>query len=101
VAEEERMTEQLTEQQLAELEALADAATPGPWDSHDEMGPSTVVFVVGVKHCAVINALYAWWEGIGEKEAISNAAFVAASRAAVPALIAEVRRLNDLLSPKP
>jgi hypothetical protein len=86
----------MTEQQLADLAARAAAATPGPWEARDQEGPSTLVHSVALKNCTVMHALYAWWQGLGEKEALANAAFVAAAREAVPALIAEVREAREV-----
>jgi len=78
----------MTEQELAELDALANAATPGPWGCTDEgeYGVFVEEFSTFVAEC------------LGRKNyAMTNAAFIAAARTAVPELIAEVRRLWGLL----
>lgn len=70
-----------TEQELSILEALANAATPPPWDVHEVPG-------------------YGYWDGDGFDGKfwdMADAAFIAAARTAVPELIAEVRRLYNLL----
>lgn len=79
-----------TGQQLDELEALANAATEGPWCTDGWEIYQGAEYRVGA----------AW---IGEtcrgpvdswEQDNANAAFAAAARAAVPALAAEVRRLR-------
>ena len=96
------MTKPLTDARLAEMEALASDATPGPWKcgryklagdpAFEVVGPSSenrrliVQTVVGDARCP---------EHTLQEQA--NAQFVAASREAVPALIAEVRRLRETL----
>lgn len=78
----------MTEEELARLEALAAAATPGPWTERlDETRPD-------------------WRRVYGEGRDIAymppwattvepDAAFIAAARTAVPKLVAEVRRLRE------
>ena len=71
----------MTEEELARIEALANAATPGPWETYG-------------------SDRYGWRvdgppdtdEGRISEE---NARFIAAARDAVPALVAEVRRLRN------
>jgi sirohydrochlorin ferrochelatase len=81
----------MNEQELARLEALAAAATPGPWNTYEcrhhsgGNGPSKVDYQVScAKECV------AW-----DMPSSSNAAFIAAAREAVPVLVAEVRRLRE------
>lgn len=85
----------MTDGELARLQELADAATAGPWTAAatvDEYGQRL--------HTVDVLPLTTF----GEIE-LNDAAFIAASREAVPALIAEVRRLraevaeNDELRP--
>ena len=77
----------MTQQELDALKALADAATPGPWEEVAESGE--------------------WWITSASDETASlyvipdtgltnqaDVDFIAASRTAVPALIAEVERLQ-------
>jgi hypothetical protein len=87
----------VTPDQLAELRRLAEAATPGPWESsHNVDPPSDDNY-----HPNNPNR-----EGRGEGPTITgtyrdvkamaaaDAAFIAAARTAVPALCAEVERLT-------
>ena len=85
----------MTQAELDALKALADAATPGPWEVEQHSGilcngtPST---------CAVLSSSECDMASFGDSEqALADAAFVAAARAAVPALIAEVERLREEL----
>ena len=81
----------MTPEQLAEWAALTDAATMGPWEvrrlswPQDSRDASDIVSPFGV---------------ISDAENMpkaADAAFIAAARAAVPALIAEVQRLRTVL----
>lgn len=79
-------------EELDAIEARANAATPGPWASETR----TVDHGNGVDdwHFLVMSD--------GESVhtiGIDDAAFIAAARADVPALVAEVRRLRALLAP--
>ena len=73
-------------EKLAQWSALADAATPGPWETGEEDG---MIYVAddssadSVAYCGC---------------SLRDAAFIAAARAAVPALLAEVERLRDELA---
>lgn len=91
----------MTPDELARLKLLAEKATPGPW------------FVVGARakikyeQCHMIsrydeadkkdeNIAVVWYDektGLG----LSDAAFIASSREAIPSLIAEVERLREAL----
>lgn len=76
------MTDRLTDQQLAQYETLANAATPGPWhltDADAIVAPLTGIHVADV------------WEPTA---AIRNGEFIEAAREALPALVAEVHRLR-------
>lgn len=74
----------MTDTELDEIDALADAATPGPWQALGLMQPAPNYAVIGggsiPTQVAVVTR--------------ENAAFIAAARTALPALIAEVRRLS-------
>jgi hypothetical protein len=75
----------MTEQELLDLEALASQATAGPW-----------------KMCHSISGGEVWTRDtqvgdfINKKNGAADAIFIAAAREAVPALIAEVRRLKAI-----
>lgn len=81
------MTDQtpLTDQQLAEYAALNSAATPGPWTVSEDY--SDVLAPDG-------DQLASYWN---PTSATRNGEFIAAARSAVPALLAEVRRLRAAL----
>jgi len=78
--------EAITPEQLAEWKRLADAATEGPWASVEispedkEWGACEITAGDGYVSTMICG--------------VDNAAFIAASRNAVPALIAEVERLT-------
>ena len=77
----------IPDETLAQWQALADAATPGPWEADDTS--------VGVGN---------WWvahveEHDGPVTAEADAAFIAASRDAVPQLLDEVAELRRGPSP--
>jgi hypothetical protein len=81
-----------TEQQRQEWARLAEAATPGEWvvEQHSgilhEGAPST---------CAVLTTEEYDLASFGDSEqAMFDATFIAASRAAIPALLADVDRLT-------
>jgi hypothetical protein len=84
----------ITEEKLAELEALAAAATPGPWrvsmsgysvKSYDADVPIVATPRGGAQ--ATGKQLEHWH---------ANSDLIAAARDAVPALVAEVRRLREV-----
>ena len=79
----------MTAERLAEIEARANAATPGPWwpEHRGVMAEGVEI----VDDCAV-----AGWDAYPE-----NQAFIAAARTDVPALVAEVRRLTAALAATP
>ena len=72
----------MTEQQLADLDALAAAATPGPWEAAHQYA-----------ECWSLHGPEANGPDMMPK---GDAAFIAAARTAVPALVAEVRRLREV-----
>lgn len=83
----------MTNDQLAEIEVRANAATPGPWHLNSADGCYTVCTgpeddTDGPHEC--IASIFDTEDGSDFK----NAVFCAHSRADVPALIAEVRRLR-------
>lgn len=77
----------MTEQELKEIEARASAATPGPW-VHDTVQSESAV-ICGHAPGVVCE----WRKGAA---AFDDCDFIAHAREDVPALIAEVRRLQEL-----
>lgn len=85
---------------LEELEALANAATPGPW-TIDQNDKDQYADLNTSKHKGNI-IWYGFARCFGQKEnpilgteyMMANAALIAASRTAIPELISEVRRLQ-------
>lgn len=92
------MNEPLSDARLAEIEARANAATPGPWspapysgaDPHDRI-------VVGSNNDWLLNVGALVHEAISPKnpQEYADAEFIAHARTDVPALVAEVRRLRE------
>lgn len=82
-----------TNAELDELEALANAATDGPWsaDARDQGGCIRSGVVPWFTTLDI--GRHGWISGTKD----GNAAFMAAAREAVPKLIARVRVLEDLL----
>ncbi|MFN9086729.1 MAG: hypothetical protein ACK5W7_04295 [Gemmatimonadaceae bacterium] len=74
----------MTNDELTTLEALANAATPGPWveDGFDCVRAPDFRILYD-NSCR------------DDDNGARNAAFIAAARDAVPALVAEVRRLKE------
>lgn len=84
-------SEPLSAATLTAIEARANAATPAPWIL-DEGGnwPG----VITEEGNWIVADWGAWLEGA---ECLADAAFVAASRTDIPALLAEVHRLRTLI----
>ena len=81
----------MTGERLAELKALASAASPGPWTFFGPAPHSGFCCVLPVgtgRYVATVTN--------GSRETVGNAAFIATARQAVPELIAEVERLRAL-----
>lgn len=89
------MTAALTDAELAKLEALHHAATPGPWlaDFHHTRVTAgrrhAMVRVTG--ELAPLAAVVLGVEGCSEDEGRATASLIPAARNALPALLAEVR----------
>ena len=103
----------MTDERLAELERLANAATPGPWRVVEKRmkvrksdGGSWTSWVtkeiataargeddrvVGCEYSSLAHDAYLFWGSEADPE------FVATARTAVPELLAEVRRLRALV----
>lgn len=91
----------MTPEEIAEIERLANAATPGPWESPTD-GHAVIVEgsrgKVGYPPSEGTIASLNDGEYIENHSATQDAAFIAASRAAVPALCAALReawKAND------
>jgi hypothetical protein len=81
----------ITGAELDNLQALADAATPGPWLYQDYFSNVYTDYTGITVHIAKCNSQQI---DNGVSEADANAKFIAAARVAVPRLIAEVRRMR-------
>jgi len=86
----------ITDSELDRLEAIANAATSGPWavfnDDRDWVVRSTER---AEKHAQTI--IVEGYTVKGHEDELKDLRLIAASRSAVPALIAEVRALRALL----
>jgi len=78
----------MTRDELQAIKALADAATPGEWVQGEFTG--LTVRHDGANICTL--------GAVTDEHAFYDAAFIAAARAAVPALVAEVERLQTELA---
>lgn len=106
----------LTEEQIARLEALEQAATPGPWEHRKHPGDYGIIRVMGDRQCpvpdhddcAVLSMIQPDLAIVGLAHApdtvAADATLIAEMRNALPALIAalrasqaEVRRLREHL----
>jgi hypothetical protein len=85
----------ITPEKLAELEALCENATPGPWlidysgtaAVYEDDAAGRTIFLAGSPHCPPRS----------ESETNCNLRFIAAARTALPEAIAEIRRLQSEL----
>ncbi len=96
---------ELTDAQLAEWEALAERATGGPWYTVDPPWANSDWVNAGSEDPhggSLVCDCQAQHDDMTDDDegdnAISDAAFIAAARTAVPALIAEVRRLRACIA---
>jgi hypothetical protein len=104
----------MTEQELAEIGDLADAATPGPWyvrHLDDDYAMNLVAVSTtpdsgrnerwpGFDHHEIVAATLVQqprYVDVADERWDENAHFIADARQSVPRLIAEVRRLRHLL----
>ena len=97
------MSSGLTTEQLAEIRERAEAATKGPWRSHDfghagEEEPSSIVVHVGkFDHSDLLTydtETAVAWMPRWERQESDDAAFIAHARDDVPDLLSEVDRLR-------
>ena len=84
----------MTDEHLAELRALADAATSGPWKVSDtplapDFENAWVVLEDGR------DGLHAGYDG---QFSVADAAFIAASRTAIPELLDVIARVKKVLA---
>jgi len=93
----------VTPEQIAEWKRLADAATEGPWEGDgfrfisamgavDTYSGSVWASIIEVYNIERNDSFGRNWSSSGT--AAANAAFIVASRSAVPALITEIERLT-------
>ena len=100
----------MTDEELREIEARAEAATPEPWregntgrddpgwvelDAGEDEGTGIAQVVNGSGTGRIARARWSW---ISDDDTRANTSFIAHARADVPALIAEVRRLQSALA---
>jgi hypothetical protein len=90
----------MTPERLAELKALADAATPGPWEATNgsRAAIERVEGRVLVRHVHHDTMVILRPDGTRRAFAFEDLPFIAAARTAVPELLAEVERLRILLA---
>ncbi len=82
----------MTDDRLKEIEALVEAATPGPWETDSNETGVPCILIGGEP----------WWPPwayltIPNHERKATISFIARSREIVPELLAEVRRLRATL----
>ncbi|WP_329089577.1 hypothetical protein [Streptosporangium sp. NBC_01469] len=109
--------EPLTDEELAAIEELAEAATPGPWfirHLDDEVAMSLVAISTvpdtghgerwpDFDHHEIVAATliqHPRYVGVADGRWDENAQFIANARQDIPRLIAEIKRLRQLLTPK-
>lgn len=97
----------ITPEQIAEWKDAAEKATPGPWFMHDFANPlvsrdpcaqDVTVSCASPDHIEVAHMSGGLYGYKGISQAQADAHFIALSREAVPALIAEVERLREALT---
>lgn len=92
----------MTEEELIEIEARCNAATPGTWETGIASDGSGDMGILAEIHgrLRVIGQMYAEVDAQGKDNArcIRNSSFVVHARADVPALIAEVRSWHEAMA---
>lgn len=86
----------IADERLDELQRLADAATPGPWETDGGAVVETADPIVDTPYgpsAADVYEVLHYGED-GAKHHCPTAKFIAAARTAIPYLLAEVRRLQ-------
>lgn len=85
----------MTEEQLREIEARAAAATQGPWfEQYEYDGGRTVAMIRSTDTTFCVNRA-AHVDGNPCEQMLANGIFIAHAREDVPALVAEVRLLQE------
>jgi hypothetical protein len=89
----------LTDERLAEIEARCNAATPGPWDAKvSDAGVRRDVGIIAMIHGGrhVLAEVYDQVDaqGADAERCWRDGCFIAAARADVPDLLAEVKRMR-------
>lgn len=89
-------------EKMEEWRALAEKATKGPWSHYRGKLRPQFGGIVNEVQCGREDVPIIPWRGFdecerSEKQHRANAAFIAASREAVPALLDEVERLREAL----
>lgn len=83
----------MTDEELAELEALAEEASPAPWRTYGPLVLGPEDYEMDVCDCNMGDgADYA--DAEEERAALADAAFIAASRTAIPSLIRALREMR-------
>lgn len=82
----------LTDEQLTEMEARCNAATPGPWETRGNDCPEAIQNVYANCYSVATVRLYPGGDRLLVRTA--NAEFIAHARSDIPALLAEVRALK-------
>lgn len=85
------MTDRLSDADLDRLDALAEGATPGPWEDRTDDLTDVVMVVHDCEYVDIVAEL-------GDKatdRVLANAELVAAVRNALPVLVAEVRAARE------
>jgi hypothetical protein len=100
----------VTNDELDAIEARANAATEGPWEHRpvkERDGTLVLTYpeIIFLPNNTVVARTYAWGNREAPRsaadkwqEAAGTAEFIAAARTDVPALVAEVRRLQEAMT---
>jgi hypothetical protein len=90
----------MTDEELQAIRARAEAATPGPWTegAGKVAGGETRELVIGADNRTIIAMAYGGFGHPTPDCTRADRAFIAAARTDVPALLAEVDRLREILT---
>ena len=93
------MDKPMTAERIAELEALCNAATPGPWIWESSRGDRVRLWTKPSGDFVVeIGRKPGGWTYFDMTE--DDAGFIAHARTALPELLAQVRRLRAMIKPR-